>query len=79
MPALPLIFAVASLELSPRIERPSTAVTRSPGWSSASSAGEPSNTVRMRKPRSTCSTVIPTPSNCPDVDSRNCAYAFGLK
>ncbi len=69
LPAGPLIRPVASSELTPAIERPSTDRIRSPFAMPAALAGESSKTVRTLSPRWSSSTVMPTPSNSPEIDS----------
>ena len=71
VPAGPLISVVACSEVLPASDSPSTAVITSPVLMPPRWAGEPSNTVSTRSPRSTSATFIPTPSNAPSVASWN--------
>ena len=79
LPAGPLIRPVASSLLRPAIERPSTDRIRSPFAIPASCAGESSKTVRTLSPRRSSSTVIPTPSNSPEIDSRTDFASSGVR
>ncbi len=79
MPDGPLIRPVATSLLTPAIERPSTAVITSPSRIPAFSAGEPSKTRSTLSPRRSSSTFMPTPSNSPLTDSRNCFASSGVR
>ena len=71
VPARPLMRVVACSDVAPVSVVPLTAMITSPGFSPPLAAGEPLKTVRMRSPRLTSSTVMPTPSNLPSVASLN--------
>ena len=71
VPARPLMRVVACSEEAPFSVFPFTAMISSPGFRPPLAAGEPLNTVRMRSPRWTSSTFMPTPSNAPCVASSN--------
>ncbi len=71
VPARPLMRVVASSDDAPLSGFPLTAMISSPGSSPPLAAGEPLKTVRMRSPRGTSSTFMPTPSKAPSVASSN--------
>ena len=79
VPAGPLMRAVATSLDTPAIERPFTAVMKSPFLMPPFLAGEPSKTLSTRRPRRSSSTFIPTPSNSPSTDSSNSLVSSGVR
>ncbi len=79
VPAGPLIRLVATWLFTPAIERPFTAMTKSPRRMPALSAGAPSNTRSTFSPRLSCSTFMPTPSKCPLIESLSAFASLGVR
>ena len=79
VPAGPLMRPVATSLLSPAIERPSTDRIRSCLRIPAPAAGELSKTLSTRRPRSSFSTLMPTPSNSPETDSWKAVASLGVR
>ena len=77
VPAGPLMRPVASVLLMPAIECPSTSRIRSPFWMPAPAAGAPLKASSTRSPRSSFSTVMPTPSNSPVTASWKALASLG--
>ena len=77
VPTGPLMRPVATALLRPAIERPLTEKMRSPLAMFARCAGVSSKTSSTRRPRSSFSTVMPTPSNSPVTDSWKASASLG--
>ena len=79
VPEGPFMRLVATSELTPVSDLPSTSTIRSPRWMPAFSAGAPSKTRSTLRPRRSSSTFMPTPSNSPLTDSSKRAASLGVR
>jgi hypothetical protein len=71
--------AVAAFSSLPFSDVPFTAVMTSPGFSPPCRAGEAGYVLFTRSPALSGVTVMPTPENCPFVESLNLRYSAGEK
>ena len=79
VPDGPLIRLVAISLFTPAIERPFTAMIRSPRRIPACAAGDSSKTRSTFRPRLSCSTFMPTPSKCPLISSVRACASFAVR